>query len=147
MAVTRPVFDNALELLVAYRGRSLPHSVMMMIPEAWQKHEGIDARRKSATFYEYHSVLDGTVGWSRRRSHSPTGLMIGAVLDRNGLRPSRYVVTKDGLVVMASEVGCSRHRSDEDVVATRTGSSRAACSWSIPQQGRIIDDEEIKNQI
>src|SRR5262249_11150085 len=94
-------FDNVLELLVM-AGRSLPHAVLMMIPEPWSGHETMtpDVR----PFYEFHSALmepgDGPASIA-----STDGSVIGAVLDRNGLRPSRYYVTKDGLVVMASEVG------------------------------------------
>ena len=95
------MFDNALELLVR-TGRSLPHAVMMMIPEAWQNDEQMSADKRA--FYEYHSCL--MEPWDGPASIAFTdGRRIGAVLDRNGLRPSRYVVTKDGLVVMASEVG------------------------------------------
>ena len=94
-------FDEVLELL-HMGGRSLPHAVLMMIPEAWENHAEMDAKRRA--FYEFHSTLmepwDGpaAVVFS-------DGSQIGAVLDRNGLRPSRYWVTDDGLVVLASEVG------------------------------------------
>ena len=95
------MFDNALELLVR-TGRSLPHAVMMMIPEAWQNHESMSETKRS--FYEYHSCL--MEPWDGPASIAfSDGRVIGAVLDRNGLRPSRYVVTKDGMVIMASEVG------------------------------------------
>jgi glutamate synthase domain-containing protein 1 len=95
------MFDNAVELLVN-TGRSLPHALMMMIPEAWQNHEGMSATMRS--FYEYHASL--MEPWDGPASIAFTdGRVIGAILDRNGLRPSRYVVTKDGFVVMASEVG------------------------------------------
>ena len=94
-------FDNCLEMLL-HSGRSLPHAVMMMIPEAWQNHESMDVRRRA--FYEYHSCL--LEPWDGPASVAFTdGHYIGAVLDRNGLRPSRYYVTKDDLVIMASEVG------------------------------------------
>ena len=95
------MFDNALELLVR-TGRSLAHSVMMMIPEAWQNHESMsDAKR---AFYQFHSCM--MEPWDGPASIAFTdGRQIGAVLDRNGLRPSRYLVTKGGLVVMASETG------------------------------------------
>jgi glutamate synthase domain-containing protein 1 len=95
------VFDNALELL-CQTGRSLPHSVMMMIPEAWEKHESMPEEKKA--FYRYHGCL--MEPWDGPASIAFTdGRQIGAVLDRNGLRPSRYLVTRDGLVVMASETG------------------------------------------
>src|SRR5215831_12626246 len=95
------MFDNCLELLVL-AGRSLPHAIMMMIPEPWTKHESMSAEKKA--FYEYHSCL--MEPWDGPASIAFTdGKKIGAVLDRNGLRPSRYYVTKDDLVIMASEVG------------------------------------------
>ena len=95
-------FDNVLEFLVM-AGRSLPHAILMMIPEPWQNHES-DERRSCSAFYEYHSSL--MEPWDGPASIAFTdGTVIGAVLDRNGLRPSRYYVTKDDLVIMASEVG------------------------------------------
>jgi glutamate synthase (ferredoxin) len=95
------IFDNALELLVL-SGRSLPHAVMMMIPEPWTAHESMSAQKKA--FYKYHSCL--MEPWDGPASIAFTdGTMMGAVLDRNGLRPSRYYVTKDDLVIMASEAG------------------------------------------
>jgi glutamate synthase (NADPH) large chain len=95
------IFDNALEMLVM-TGRSLPHAVMMLIPEAWDGHLSMSDEKKA--FYEYHSCL--IEPWDGPASMVFTdGTVVGAVLDRNGLRPSRYYVTKDGLVVMASEVG------------------------------------------
>ena len=95
------IFDNVLELLVM-AGRSLPHAVLMMIPEPWQNHEAMSPARRA--FYEYHSSL--MEPWDGPASIAFTdGTVIGAVLDRNGLRPSRYYVTKDDLVIMASEVG------------------------------------------
>ena len=95
------MFDNCLELLVL-AGRSLPHAMMMMIPEPWSNHESMNDEKKA--FYEYHSCL--MEPWDGPASIAFTdGTQIGAVLDRNGLRPSRYYVTKDDLVIMASEVG------------------------------------------
>ena len=95
------MFDNCLELLVL-AGRSLPHAMMMMIPEPWANHESMSDEKKA--FYEYHSCL--MEPWDGPASIAFTdGVRIGAVLDRNGLRPSRYYVTKDDLVIMASEVG------------------------------------------
>src|SRR5207249_2336798 len=94
-------FDNVLEFLIL-NGRSLPHAILMMIPEPWQHHESMSPERRA--FYEYHSSL--MEPWDGPASIAFTdGVVIGAVLDRNGLRPSRYYVTKDGLVIMASEVG------------------------------------------
>ena len=94
-------FDNALEFLY-HAGRSLPEAVMMMIPEAWQNHHSMSEAKRA--FYEYHSALQEP--WDGPASISFTdGHYIGAVLDRNGLRPSRYYVTHDDRVIMASEVG------------------------------------------
>jgi glutamate synthase (ferredoxin) len=90
-------FDNVLELLVM-AGRPLPHAILMMIPEPWSNHESMSAERKA--FYQYHASL--MEPWDGPASIAFTdGSMIGAVLDRNGLRPSRYYVTKDDLVIMA----------------------------------------------
>src|SRR5437879_4125469 len=95
------MFDNCLEMLVM-AGRSLPHAVMMMIPEPWANHESMSTEKKA--FYEYHSCL--MEPWDGPASIAFTdGKKIGASLDRNGLRPSRYYVTKDDLVIMASEAG------------------------------------------
>jgi glutamate synthase (ferredoxin) len=95
------VFDNVLEFLVL-SGRSLPHAVLMMSPEPWANHESMSAERRA--FYEFHSSL--MEPWDGPASIAFTdGTVIGAVLDRNGLRPSRYCVTKDDLVIMASETG------------------------------------------
>ena len=93
--------DNAIELLVK-SGYSLPHAMMMLIPEAWDHHESMSQVKKD--FYQYHSCL--MEPWDGPASVAFTdGKNIGAVLDRNGLRPSRYIVTKDDRVIMASEVG------------------------------------------
>ena len=95
------IFDNVLELLVM-AGRSLPHAILMMIPEPWQNNDTMSPELRA--FYEYHASL--MEPWDGPASIAFTdGTVIGAVLDRNGLRPSRYYVTKDDLVVMASEVG------------------------------------------
>src|SRR4029079_18802557 len=94
-------FDNALELLTM-SGYSLAHAVMMMIPEAWEQHTEMDARRRA--FYEYHAAM--MEPWDGPAAMVFTdGRQIGATLDRNGLRPARYIVTDDGRVVMASETG------------------------------------------
>src|SRR5205085_6619483 len=94
-------FDNVLEFLVM-TGRSLPHAILMMIPEPWSGNPAMSAERKA--FYEYHAAM--MEPWDGPASIAFTdGTVIGAVLDRNGLRPSRYYVTKDDLVIMASEVG------------------------------------------
>ena len=97
-------------------------------------------------FYEYHSALMEPWDGPAADRRSPTARLIGAVLDRNGLRPSRYCVTRDGLVVMASEVGRARSRARGD---RPQGSrcSRGASSWSTPRSGRIVSDEEIKREL
>jgi len=132
------MFDNALELLVR-TGRSLPHAVMMMIPEAWQKHEQMSDTKRA--FYEYHACL--MEPWDGPASIGFTdGTVIGAVLDRNGLRPSRYVVTKDGLVVMASEVGVLDIAPDNVLHKDRLQPGRMFLVDTAA--GRIVGDEEIK---
>ena len=132
------MFDNALELLV-HTGRSLPHAVMMMIPEAWQNHESMSDAKKA--FYEYHSSL--MEPWDGPASIAfSDGSVIGAVLDRNGLRPSRYVVTKDGFVVMASEVGVLDIAPENVLHKDRLQPGRMFLVDTA--QGRIIADEEIK---
>ena len=132
------MFDNALELLVR-TGRSLAHSVMMMIPEAWQNHESMsDAKR---AFYQFHSCM--MEPWDGPASIAFTdGRQIGAVLDRNGLRPSRYTVTKGGLVVMASETGVLEIPPEEVALKGRLQPGRMFLVDTV--QGRIVDDEEIK---
>jgi glutamate synthase (NADPH/NADH) large chain len=134
-------FDNALELLV-HTGRTLPHAVMMMIPEAWQSHEAMsDAKR---AFYEYHACLQEP--WDGPASIAfSDGRVIGAVLDRNGLRPSRYVVTKDGFVVMASEVGVLDIAPEN--VAHKNRLQPGRMFLIDLEQGRIVDDEELKESM
>ncbi len=132
-------FDNVLEFL-AMTGRSLPHAVLMMIPEPWRKHESMAADRRA--FYEYHSTL--MEPWDGPASIAFTdGTVVGAVLDRNGLRPSRYYVTKDDLVVMASEVGVLDVPPENVLVKERLHPGRIFLVDTA--QGRIIDDEEIKS--
>ncbi|MGH7820832.1 MAG: glutamate synthase central domain-containing protein, partial [Candidatus Binatia bacterium] len=132
------MFDNALELLVR-TGRSLPHAVMMMIPEAWQNHEQMSDGKKA--FYQYHSCL--MEPWDGPASIAFTdGIRIGAVLDRNGLRPSRYVVTKNGLVVMASEVGVLEIPPENVESKGRLQPGRMFLVDT--SLGRIVGDEEIK---
>jgi glutamate synthase domain-containing protein 2/glutamate synthase domain-containing protein 1/glutamate synthase domain-containing protein 3 len=131
-------FDNALELLV-HTGRSLPHAVMMMVPEAWQKHESMSEAKRA--FYQYHSCM--MEPWDGPASIAFTdGRVIGAVLDRNGLRPSRYVVTKDGFVVMASEVGVVD--IDPANIAEKNRLQPGRMFLVDMENGRIVDDEEIK---
>jgi glutamate synthase domain-containing protein 2/glutamate synthase domain-containing protein 1/glutamate synthase domain-containing protein 3 len=134
-------FDNALELLVR-TGRSLPHAVMTMIPEAWQNHESMSAAKRA--FYEYHACL--MEPWDGPASIAFTdGRVIGAVLDRNGLRPSRYVVTKDGFVVMASEVGVLDIAPDNVEHKDRLQPGRMFLVDT--ELGRIIADDEIKESM
>jgi glutamate synthase (NADPH) large chain len=133
-------FDNALELLVM-SGYPLAHAAMMMIPEAWEQHELMDERRRA--FYEYHAAM--LEPWDGPAAMVFTdGKQIGATLDRNGLRPARYIVTDDDLVVMASESG-----------VLPIPESRIVRKWRLQpgkmflidiEQGRIVDDEELKNQ-
>src|SRR5881296_3056662 len=134
-------FDNVLEFLVM-NGRSLPHAILMMIPEPWQNHEAMSPERRA--FYEYHSSL--MEPWDGPASIAFTdGTVIGAVLDRNGLRPSRYYVTKDDLVVMASEVGVLDVRPEDVLVKERLHPGRIFLVDT--SKGRIVDDEEIKREL
>ncbi|MBW8862427.1 MAG: glutamate synthase subunit alpha, partial [Acidobacteria bacterium] len=135
------VFDNVLEFLVM-SGRSLPHAVLMMIPEPWQNHEGMTEELRA--FYEYHSSL--MEPWDGPASIAFTdGTVIGAVLDRNGLRPSRYWVTKDDLVIMASEVGVLDIPAENIVVKERLHPGRIFLVDT--SKGRIVADEEIKSEL
>src|SRR5256886_616979 len=134
-------FDNVLEFLVM-NGRSLPHAILMMIPEPWQNHESMSPERRA--FYEYHASL--MEPWDGPASIAFTdGTVIGAVLDRNGLRPSRYYVTKDDMVIMASEVGVLDVPPSSVLVKERLHPGRIFLLDTA--QGRIIDDEEIKAQL
>jgi glutamate synthase (ferredoxin) len=135
------MFDNCLELMVL-AGRSLPHAIMMMIPEPWTKHESMSAEKKA--FYEYHSCI--MEPWDGPASIAFTdGKKIGAVLDRNGLRPSRYYVTKDDLVIMANEVGGLDIPPDRVLQKGRLQPGRMFLVDT--EQGRIVADEEIKQTI
>ncbi len=135
------IFDNALELLTL-AGRSLPHAVMMMIPEPWTNHESMSDEKKA--FYEYHSCL--MEPWDGPASIAFTdGTMMGAVLDRNGLRPSRYYVTKDDLVIMASEAGVLPIEPERVALKGRLQPGRMFLVNM--EEGRIVSDEEIKHQI
>jgi len=121
-------FDNVLELVVM-GGRSLPEAMMMMIPEPWNGHESMSPEKKA--FYEYNSCL--MEPWDGPASVVFTdGTMIGATLDRNGLRPSRYYVTKDDYVIMGSEAGVlpvdPANVASKATWPPRAASSRAACS-------------------
>ena len=135
------MFDNSLELLYL-AGRSLPHAVMMMIPEPWSNHEAMDDDKRA--FYQYHSSL--MEPWDGPASIAFTdGKQIGAVLDRNGLRPSRYYVTRDDLVILASEAGVLDVPPEDVVEKGRLQPGRMFLVDT--EQGRIIDDEEIKRTI
>ncbi len=135
------IFDNALELLVL-AGRSLPHAMMMMVPEPWAAHESMSAEKKA--FYKYHSCL--MEPWDGPAAIAFTdGTMMGAVLDRNGLRPSRYYVTKDDLVIMASEAGVLPIEPERIAFKGRLQPGRMFLVDMA--QGRIIADEEIKQQV
>ncbi len=133
--------DNAIELLVK-SGYSLPHAMMMLIPEAWDHHESMSQVKKD--FYQYHSCL--MEPWDGPASVAFTdGKNIGAVLDRNGLRPSRYIVTKDDRVIMASEVG-ALEIAPENV--SKKGRLEPGKMFLVDlEQGRIVDDDELKHQI
>ncbi len=134
-------FDNVLELLIM-SGRKLPEAAMMMIPEAWQN--DIEMSRKKKEFYEYSSSL--MEPWDGPASIVFTdGTQVGAVLDRNGLRPSRYYVTKDDKVIMASEVGVL---PVDPKTVLKKGRLQPGKMFLIDfEKGRLIPDEEIKNEV
>jgi glutamate synthase (ferredoxin) len=135
------MFDNCLEFLVL-SGRSLAHSMMMMIPEPWSNHEGMSDDKKA--FYEYHASL--MEPWDGPASIVFTdGVQIGACLDRNGLRPSRYYVTKDDLVIMASEVGVLDIAPERVLLKGRLQPGRMFLIDT--KEGRIIADDEIKKKV
>ncbi|MDO4909417.1 MAG: glutamate synthase large subunit [Corynebacterium sp.] len=134
-------FDEALELL-HLGGRSLPHAVMMMIPQAWEHNEHISPELRA--FYQYHSCL--MEPWDGPAAVAFTdGTIIGAVLDRNGLRPGRIWVTDDGLVVMASEAGVLD--IDPKHVVKRTRVQPGKMFLVNTAEGRIVPDEEIKREL
>ena len=134
-------FDEVLELLYL-GGRSLPHSILMMIPESWENHATMSQVRKD--FYAFHSAL--MEPWDGPACVTFTdGNQIGAVLDRNGLRPSRFWVTDDGLVVLASEVGVLDFKPESIV---RKGRLQPGKMFLVDlQEGRIIEDDEIKDSL
>ena len=134
-------FDEVLELLYL-GGRSLPHAVLMMIPEAWENHATMSAKRRE--FYAFHASLmepwDGPACVTFTDGHQ-----VGAVLDRNGLRPSRFWVTDDGLVVLASEVGVLDFPAEKIV---RKGRLQPGKMFLVDiEAGRIIEDDEIKDSL
>ncbi|CAG0123939.1 glutamate synthase (NADPH/NADH) large chain [Rhodocyclaceae bacterium] len=134
-------FDNALELLVA-GGYSLPHAMMLLIPEAWAGNPLMDEERRA--FYEYHAAL--MEPWDGPAAVAFTdGRMIGATLDRNGLRPARYVITDDDMVLMASEMGVLDIPQHKIVKKWRLQPGKM---FLIDMQaGRIVDDAELKKQL
>ena len=134
-------FDNALELLVM-GGYSVAHAMMMMIPEAWENHTLMDPARRA--FYEYHAAM--MEPWDGPASIAFTdGRQIGATLDRNGLRPSRYIVTEDGLVIMGSECGCLPVPEEKIVKKWRLQPGKMFLVDL--EKGRIIDDKELKESL
>jgi glutamate synthase (NADPH/NADH) large chain len=134
-------FDEVLELLVL-SGRSLPHAMMMMIPESWEKQSEISPQLRD--FYEYHSML--MEPWDGPAAVIFTdGSLVGATLDRNGLRPGRYIVTEDGLVILASEIGVVDIDPSRIVRKGRLQPGRMFLADTAT--GRLIDDEEIKAEI
>ena len=135
-------FDNCLEFLIL-SGRSLAHSMMMMIPEPWEKHQNMD--RSKHDFYKFHACL--MEPWDGPASIAfSDGVQIGAVLDRNGLRPSRYYVTSDDRVILASEVGVLSDIPASTVV--RKGRLEPGRMFMIDMKaGRIIGDQELKQEI
>ncbi|MCZ4328602.1 glutamate synthase-related protein [Castellaniella denitrificans] len=134
-------FDNCLELLVM-SGYSLAHAMMIMIPEAWEQHADMDESRRA--FYEYHAAL--MEPWDGPAAVAFTdGRQIGATLDRNGLRPARYLITDDNMVMLASEAGTLPIPEHRIVKKWRLQPGRMLLIDL--QQGRIIEDEEIKSQL
>ncbi|MFF2325987.1 MULTISPECIES: glutamate synthase large subunit [unclassified Streptomyces] len=131
-------FDEVLELL-HLGGRSLPHSVLMMVPEAWENHSSMDPARRA--FYQYHATM--MEPWDGPACVTFTdGTQVGAVLDRNGLRPGRYWVTDDGLVVLSSEVGVL---DIDPAKVVRKGRLQPGRMFLVDTaEGRIIEDDEIK---
>ncbi|MHB8337317.1 MAG: glutamate synthase large subunit [Ignavibacteriaceae bacterium] len=134
-------FDTVLELLVM-SGRSLPHAMMMMIPEAWSKNDLMDPDRKA--FYEFHATM--MEPWDGPAAVVFTdGTVIGATLDRNGLRPARYTITKDNLVILTSEAGTLE--IDPENVLSKGKLQPGRMFLLDLNQGKILDDEEVKSEI
>jgi glutamate synthase (NADPH) large chain len=134
-------FDNALELLYL-AGRSLPHAVAMMMPEAWENDDLMDPERRA--FYQYHSAL--MEAWDGPAAIAFTdGRIVGATLDRNGLRPARYSVTKDGRVVMASEDGALRIPAEEVVERWRLRPGRMLVVDT--ERNELLHDEDVKRPL
>ena len=130
--------DNALELLLQ-AGRELPHALRMLVPEAW-RHEDNDLSRERREFYDYHASL--VEPWDGPALVAATdGKRVGAVLDRNGLRPARYDVLEDDTLVMASEAGALEY--EPDAIRERGRLQPGQCFLADPEEGRIIPDEEV----
>ncbi|AIQ62717.1 glutamate synthase [Paenibacillus stellifer] len=135
------MFDNTFEFLYL-SGRSLPHVAMMMVPEPWSNHDSMDDSKKA--FYEYHSTL--MEPWDGPAAMGFTdGVQIGAILDRNGLRPSRYYVTKDDLIILSSEAGVLDIAPENVLYKDRLRPGRMLLVDT--KEGRIISDEEVKAAI
>ena len=135
------MFDNCLEFL-HLGGRSLPHALMMMIPEPWERHEAMSDEKRA--FYEFHACM--MEPWDGPASIAFTdGTIVGATLDRNGLRPSRYYVTKDDRVIMGSEVGVLDVAPENVLHKGRLQPGRMFLVDTA--QGRIITDEELKHEV
>lgn len=134
-------FDEVVELLTL-AGRSLPHAIMMMIPEAWENQPDMAPARRA--FYEYHATM--MEAWDGPAAMAFTdGTLVGATLDRNGLRPGRFVVTDDGLIVVASEIGVHAVAPEKVV---RKGRLQPGRMFLVDTEaGRIIEDEEIKAEL
>ncbi|EFM11936.1 Glutamate synthase (ferredoxin) [Paenibacillus curdlanolyticus YK9] len=135
------MFDNVLEFMYL-SGRSLPHAMMMMVPEPWSAHETMSDEKKA--FYEYHACL--MEPWDGPAAMAFTdGTMIGATLDRNGLRPARYYVTKDDHIILGSEAGTVEIAPEEILYKDRLRPGRMLIVDT--KEGRIISDEEVKKSI
>lgn len=135
------MFDNTFEFLYL-SGRSLPQVAMMMVPEPWSNHDSMDEKKKA--FYEYHSTL--MEPWDGPAAMGFTdGVQIGAILDRNGLRPARYYVTKDDLIVLSSEAGVLDIPAENVLYKDRLRPGRMLLVDT--KEGRIISDEEVKSAI
>src|SRR5246500_5166223 len=134
--------DNALELLVIGGGYTLAHSMMMLIPEAWAGNPLMDAQRRA--FYEYHAALMEPWGGAAAIAF-PDGRQIGATLDRNGLRPARYIVTDDDHLIMASEAGVLPVPEEKIVRKWRLQPGKMLLIDL--EEGRIVDDDEIKRKL
>ena len=134
-------FDEVLELLVL-SGRSLPHAMMMMIPGAWEKQMDIDPQLRD--FYEYHSMI--MEPWDGPAAVVFTdGDLVGATLDRNGLRPGRFVVTEDGFIILASEIGVADISPDKIVRKGRLQPGKMFLIDTVA--GQIVEDEQIKSEV